>query len=146
MRAFHLIAASKPFVMRAASCRAAPRIFSGVFVIGSLLSLAGCAVVGPSIIRTYDDAYARNQIAILRVEQKMGLSVTACDVLSVPRSARHILLKPGRHEIWFSISGQTLLETYNMTNRIYVDAEAGHTYILKSKGGGILFVGDKWFP
>jgi len=102
--------------------------------------------VGPSIIRTYDDAYARNQIAILRVEQKMGLSVTACDGLSVPRSARHILLKPGRHEIWFSISGQTLLETYNMTNRIYVDAEAGHTYILKSKGGGILFVGDKWFP
>lgn len=132
--------------MTAASRVAPHRVFSGFFVIGSLLSLIGCAAVGPSVIRTYDDMNERNQIAILRVEQKMGLSVTACDGLNVPRSTRYVLLKPRRHEVWFSISGQTLFEVYTMTNKKYLDAEAGHTYILKSKGGGILFVGDKWFP
>lgn len=129
---------SKPVAMTAT-----PR----VLLITFLLSLAtGCASVGPSVITTYDDVSERSQVAILRVEQKMGLTVTACDGLSVPRSARYILLKPGRHEVWFQIFGQTLLETYTMTNKKYLDAEAGHTYILKSKGGGLFVVGDKWFP
>lgn len=115
-------------------------------VFGVLFLLIGCACVGPSIIQTYTDTSDRSQIAILRVEQRMGLTVTACDGLPVPRSARYVLLKPGRHEVWFMISGQTLMETYTMTNKKYLDVATGHTYILKSKGGGIFLVGDKWFP
>lgn len=111
-----------------------------------LSSLIGCATVGPSVIKTYNDFNERSKIAILRVDQKMGLTVIACDGLSISRSARYILLKPGKHEVWFSISGQTLFEIYSMTNKKYLEAVAGHTYILKSKGGGILFIGDKWFP
>lgn len=108
--------------------------------------LTGCAAVGPSVIKTYDDSNERNQIAILRVDQKAGLIINGCDNKPIPRSARYILLQPGRHEIFFSIYGQTLFEVYTMNNKKYLDAVAGHTYILKSKGGGILVVGDKWFP
>ncbi len=116
------------------------------YILSGLCLLIGCASVGPSVIQTYPDTSERNKIAILRVEQKMGLTVTACDGQAVPRSARYVLLKSGRHEVWFSISGQTLLESYYMNNKKYLDAEAGHTYILKSKAGGIFFIGDDWFP
>lgn len=120
-----------------------PLYFFGVLF---LLLLAGCATLGPSVVKTYNDSSERNQIAILRVDQKARLTVFGCDGNPVPRSARYILLQPGRHEILFSISGQTLFEVYRMTNKKYLDAIAGHTYILKSKGGGIFVVGDKWFP
>lgn len=122
------------------------KIRMAVWMFISIFLITGCASVGPVIIKTYSNDSERSRIAILRVEQKMGLTVTACDGFSVPSSARYVLLQSGRHEVWFSISGQTLLEAYRMTNRKYLDAAAGHTYILKSKGGGIFFVGDKWFP
>lgn len=111
-----------------------------------ILLLSGCATVGPSIIRTYNDAYGRESIAILRTDQKAGLTILSCDNSAIPRSARYILLQPGRHEVWFSISGQTILEIYTITNKKYIDVSAGHTYILKSKGGGIFVVGNNWFP
>lgn len=110
------------------------------------LSLSGCVTVGPSVIKTYNDFNGRSQIAILRVDQKAGLTVIACDDLAVPRSVRYILLQPGRHEVLFNISGQNLLEIYRMTNKKYLDVIAGHTYILKSKGGGIFSVGISGFP
>ena len=111
-----------------------------------LSSLIGCAALGPSVIKTYDDVAERSQIAILRVDKSKGLSIDGCDKLFIKRGAKYILLKPGRHEVWFSIYGQTLFESYTMTNKKYVDVVGGHTYILKSKGGGIFFIGDKWFP
>ncbi len=111
------------------------------------LLVAGCAAVGPSVIKTYnDDISERSQIAILRADKSKGLSIIGCDGLSISHGARYILLQPGRHEVWFFISGQTLFQGYTMTNKKYLDAEAGHTYILKSKGGGIFLIGDKWFP
>jgi len=111
-----------------------------------LLSLVGCAAVGPMIIKTYDNDSERNQIAILRVEQKSSLIITVCDGLSIPRSARYVLLQPGRHEVWFMLSTSSFLESYTITNKKYLDVVAGHTYILKSKGGGLFVLGDKWFP
>jgi len=33
-----------------------------------------------------------------------------------------------------------------MRNKKYIDVQAGHTYLLKSKGSGLFVVGDKWFP
>ena len=108
--------------------------------------MVGCASVGPSVIKTYNDVSERSQIAILRADQSRELTIIGCDGLSIPRSAHYLLLKPGRHDVWFKIRGQTLFEYYTMTNKKYLDAIAGHTYILKSKGGGIFFVGDKWFP
>lgn len=111
-----------------------------------LVLLSGCAAIGPSVIKTYDDVAQRNQVAILRVDKSKGLNVNGCDDLPIQRGAKYLLLKPGRHEVWFSINGQTLFEVYSMSNKKYVDVEAGHTYILKSKGGGIIFVGDEWFP
>ncbi|MFA5060645.1 MAG: hypothetical protein WC676_08490 [Candidatus Omnitrophota bacterium] len=118
--------------------------FSLTFML--LLSLSGCAAIGPSVIKTYDNAAERNQVAILRVDKSKGLRIDGCDSVPIQRGAKYILLKPGRHEVFFSISGQTLFETYWMKNKKYLDAVAGHTYILKSKGGGIFLVGDKWFP
>lgn len=117
-----------------------------ISVVSFLSLLIGCASVGPSVIKTYNDVSERSQVAILRADKSKGLSIIGCDGLSISRGARYILLKPGRHEVWFRISGQTLFETYWMTNKKYLDATAGHTYILKSKGGGIFVVGDKWFP
>jgi len=116
-----------------------------IFLIGILL-VSGCASVGPSVIKTYDGINDRSQIAVLRVEQKMSLTVLACDGKPVPKSARYVLLQPGRHEVLFKISGQNLLMVYNMTNKKYFDAMAGHTYILKSKGTGFFAMGDKWYP
>ncbi|MDP2906011.1 MAG: hypothetical protein Q8O22_06915 [Candidatus Omnitrophota bacterium] len=111
-----------------------------------LFLLIGCAGAGPSVIKNYSEARDRSQIAVLIVKQKMSLTVTACDGKYIPRSARYVLLQPGRHEVWFHISGQNLLMYYNMTNKKYLDAIGGHTYMLKSKGAGFFVVGDKWFP
>ena len=122
------------------------KFFAYILTVLFLSSLMGCSAIGPSVIKMYDDNKGRNEIAILRVDKSKGLSINACDNLPIKRGAKYILLKPGRHEVWFSIYGQTLLETYVMTNKKYVDVLGGHTYILKSKGGGIFFVGDKWFP
>lgn len=110
------------------------------------IMVSGCAPLGPSVVKTYEESAGRNQVAILRVDKSKGLSIDGCDKLLLQRGAKYILLKPGRHEIFFSISGQTLFETYWMRNKKYMDVVGGHTYILKSKGGGILVVGDKWFP
>lgn len=94
--------------------------------------LSSCASVGPSVIKTYDNTYERDKIAILRLKQKAKLRVTYCDNIPVPKSARYLLLEPGRHEIGFSTSGQTLLVTYWGNSKKYMEAEAGKTYILKS--------------
>lgn len=127
-----------------------PLRFLGGFLL--LLSLSGCAAVGPSIIKTYNDLNERDKIAILRVDQNFNLLqssnliVRSCDGMAIPHSVRYVLLKPGKHEIWFDIYGQTIVENFQMTNKKYLDAVAGHTYILKPRGGGgMLFVGDR-FP
>ena len=111
-----------------------------------LPTLIGCASLGPSIIKTYQETRDRSEIAIIRADASRGLAIIRCDGANIKRGAKYILLNPGRHEVWFSLHGQTLLEIYQMTNKMYVDVVAGHTYILKSKGGGIFVVGDKWFP
>ena len=123
------------------------KILTGSILVAILLStIIGCAPLGPSIIKTYQETKNRGEIAIIRADESKGLAIIRCDGANIKRGAKYILLNPGRHEVWFSISGQTLLETYWMTNKLYVDVAAGHTYILKSKGGGIFAVGDKWFP
>lgn len=121
-------------------------VFLNIFSILIFMSLSGCAT-GPSIVKMYENNdNDRNQIAILRVDKTRGLSITGCDGKIIQRGAKYILLEPGRHTVNFMIVGQTLLEMYTITNKKYIDVEAGHTYILKSKGGGFFLVGDKWFP
>lgn len=39
-----------------------------------------------------------------------------------------------------------MLETFSIINKKYLDVQAGHTYTLITKGGGLLTVGDEWFP
>ena len=112
-----------------------------------LLSIAiGCASVRPSIIKTYQETKSRGEVSILRLDASKGLTVMRCNDIPVQYGVKYILLTPGRHELWFNIYGSTLLVHYHMTNKMYADVIAGHTYILKSKGGGIMFVGNKWFP
>ncbi len=110
-----------------------------------LSTVTGCASLGPSIIKTYQETRGRSEIAIIRADESKGLTITRCDGVIIKYGAKYILLNPGRHELWFSIFGQTLFESYHMTNKTYVDVVAGHTYILKSKRG-VFFVGNKWFP
>lgn len=108
--------------------------------------LSGCASVGPIVVTTYDKDIERSKIAILRADKSKSIFITGCDGISIYKGTRYILLEPGRHEIWFSISGQTLFISYSMTNKKYLDAVAGHTYILKTTLGKLFDVGDKWFP
>ena len=120
------------------------RLYVVLFVL--LVILSGCATTrGPSIVKTYDKILDRSDIAIVRLTQKMSLTITACDGITVPRTVRYLLLQPGRHELIFSISGQTLISVYEMRNKKYLDAVGGHTYILQSETGWFS-VGDKWFP
>jgi len=124
------------------------KIFFYLIMFLFLSSMVGCAASGPLIIKTYGkdvDESDRNKIAILRNEQRR-LCITGCDNIAVPRSARYILLQPGRHEVWFFLSTSSFLENYDITNKKYIDVVGGRTYILKSKGGGLLVLGDKWFP
>lgn len=107
-----------------------PKNFLYLIVLTAVLS--GCASVGPSVIKTYDSTHERDKIAILRLKQRASLRVNYCDNVSVPKSARYLLLEPGRHELGFSTSGQTLLVTYWGNNKKYIEAEAGKTYILKN--------------
>ena len=108
--------------------------------------MSGCATTrGPSIVKTYDKDLDRSDKAIFRQTQKMSLTITECDGITVPRTVRYLLLQPGRHELIFSISGQTLISVYEMRNKKYLDAVGGHTYILQSETGWFS-VGDKWFP
>ncbi len=122
------------------------RIVFCLFSSFTLFLLIGCASIGPSVIKTYSDVSDRSQIAILILEQRMGLTVTACDGKFISRRARYVLLQPGRHELWFSIAGHNLLLGYSMDNKKYLDVVGGHTYILKSKGTGLFAIGDKWYP
>jgi len=116
-----------------------------VIIVPIIAILSGCATTGPSIIKTYDSEIERSQIAVVRLEQKMSLRVLSCDGIAVPRSARYLLVKPGHHELVFTISGQTLVEVYRMTNKKFLEAVGGHTYMLKSETGWFS-IGDKWFP
>jgi hypothetical protein len=117
--------------------------FNFIVLVGLLISCAGTN--GPRVVQTYDNALDRNEIAIVRLEQKMSLRVLACDGIAVPKTVRYLLVRPGRHELIFSISGQTIVEVYQMTNKKYLDAIGGHTYILRSETG-IFSIGNKWFP
>ncbi len=122
------------------------RIFSYAFAVLFLSSLMGCASVGPSVVKTYNNDFERGKIAILRADKSKPISIIGCDGIPIYNGARYILLEPGRHEIWFNISGQTLFIYYRMSNKKYLDVIAGHTYILKTKLGKLFDVGDKWFP
>ena len=106
----------------------------------------GCATKGPNVVQTYTTPLIRNEIAVLKLEQRSTFKIVACDDKLVYSNSKYILLKPGRHEIWFDVWGQTLVASYSMRNKKYLDAKAGHTYVLRSKGIGIFVEGDKWFP
>ena len=110
------------------------------------IALSGCATTtGPVIISNYDKPMKREDIAIVMLTQKRSLRILACDGIAVPGTVRYLMLLPGRHELIFSIKGQTIVEVYEMRNKKYFNATEGHTYILKSETG-ILSIGDKWFP
>lgn len=115
-------------------------------VVALALSCIGCAALGPSVVKFAPDGTERSKLAILRADASKGLTIIACDEVVIQRGAKYLLLEPGRHEVWFYISGQTLFSYYEMRNKIYLEAEPGRTYILTSKKGGILMVGDDWFP
>ena len=120
------------------------RSFAFIFI--SISLFIGCtAGKGPSIIKTYENVIDRNDVGIVRLNQKMSLRILACDNIVVPRTAHYLLVQPGHHELIFSISGQTLFSVYGMTNKKYLDAVGGHTYILRSETGWFS-VGDKWYP
>lgn len=119
------------------------RVFCGL-VCGLMFFVIGCASVsGPTVIKTYDQVSPRSQIAILRVKGE-GLRVIGLDGQTVPSGAQYVLLQPGRHQVWFTMWGQTILTTYRMTNKKYLDARPGRTYILKAEGGGLF--ADRGFP
>lgn len=111
-------------------------------LLGCLIS---CATTGPAIVKMYGQDADRSQIAIVRLDQKMSLRIVGCDGIIVPSSVRYLLIQPGRHELVFKITGQTLVSVYNMSGKKFMDAAAGHTYMLKSETGW-LSIGDKWFP
>ena len=111
-----------------------------------LFPLIGCAPLGPSVIKTYNDNVERSQIAIFRVDKSKGLRIVGCDNQFLKRGAKYILLKPGPHEILYSVYGPTIFKYYSLMNKKYLNVIGGHTYILKPKGGDMFFVGDKRFP
>lgn len=117
-----------------------------VILIALLVFLSSCASTnGPNVVKTYKNDIVRSEIAILRLDQNRSLRVLACDGIAIPKTVRYLLVKPGRHELIFSISGQTLVEVYKMTNKKFLEAVGGHTYILQSETG-FFSIGDKWFP
>ncbi len=116
-----------------------------IIVILSVIFSSCASTKGPHVVQTYDNDLDRNEIAIVRLEQKMSLRVLACDGMAIPKTVRYLLVRSGRHELIFSISGQTLIEVYQMTNKKFLDAIGGHTYILRSETG-LFSIGDKWFP
>jgi hypothetical protein len=118
-------------------------LFSFITLVVLLVSCA--STNGPRVVKAYDNALDRGEIAIIRLDQKMSLRVLACDGISIAKTVRYLLVRPGRHELIFSISGQTLVEVYEMTNKKFIEAVGGHTYILRSETG-MFSVGDKWFP
>ncbi|MBF0388102.1 MAG: hypothetical protein HQL20_09670 [Candidatus Omnitrophica bacterium] len=121
-------------------------VMRNVLILIGIIFLNGCAAVGPSVIQTYSNESERNQIAILKAQQTREMTIQAADDLLIPASARYVLLQPGRHKINFMTQPQSLMVSYRITNKVYLDAVAGHTYILKSKGAGVFLLGDKWFP
>jgi len=114
----------------------------------SVLFICGCVTIpeGAVAIKIYPDNLGRNQVAVLRLQQKLGFYIFRCDGMPVYRNTQYVILKPGRHEIWFRIQGQNLLEEYWITNKKYMDAIGGHTYIIRTKGAGLFVVGDQWYP
>jgi hypothetical protein len=113
-----------------------------------ILSFTGCITIpeGAVFIKMYPDNLSRNDIAILSLQQKLGFYIFKCDGMPIYKNTQYVLLKPGRHKIWFRIQGQNLLQEYWITNKKYMDAVGGHTYIIKTKGVGLFVVGDKWYP
>lgn len=117
-----------------------------IFILALVIVLDGCASTrGPALVQVYDGNAARNQIAIIRLDQKASVRILYCDGVPVSRTVRYLLVKPGRHELVFSVSGQTLFELHNISGKKYLEATGGSTYVLKSETGW-LSVGDKWFP
>jgi len=116
-----------------------------LFALISLIFI-GCAPSGPSAISIDTISSQRSQVAILRVQQRMGFFILGCDKQRVYKNTKFVVLQPGRHLVYFEIQGQNILETYYMRNKKYIDVQAGHTYLLKTKGTGLFVVGDKWFP
>ena len=107
-----------------------------VILLLNVFLLSGCATTGPSsgpsILNIYNTAVERNQIAVLRLEQKRSFKVIACDGQPVPDSVRYVLLQPGRHELRYTMEEHNLLlGGSSMVNTKYLIAEEGHTYILK---------------
>jgi hypothetical protein len=121
--------------------------FQKLVVTFMIVALMSCAnIKGPTVVKVYDQSFSRNEIAVVRLAQKSSFRILQCDGITVPMSIRYLLVRPGRHELTFSISGATLLgSVYEMHNKKFLDVEGGHTYILKSETG-LFFVGDKWFP
>jgi len=107
--------------------------------------LSSCASVsGPSVIKTYEGDKTRDEIAILRLKQKMKLQITYVDDFPVTKKAKYILLEPGRHEVGFSYSGTTLFVNVYGNNKKYLEAIAGKTYILKNKIAFLSFDPDTY--
>ncbi len=110
--------------------------------------VCGCVTIphGPVAIKMYADNFRRNDVAILRLQQRFGFYIFKCDGLPIFSNTQFVLIKPGRHDIWFRMQGMNLTQEYWYTNRKYMDAIGGHTYIIKTKGSGLFVVGNKWYP
>jgi hypothetical protein len=86
------------------------------------MMVGGCVTIpqGPAVIKIYHDNLSRNDVAILRLQQILGFYVFKCDGMPVYSNTQFVLLKPGRHEIWFRMQGMNLTQEYWYTNRKYM--------------------------
>lgn len=73
------------------------------FLLFLILLASGCVSMGQGsiAIKTYANTFPRDQVGVLRLQQRVGFKIFACDGLPVYNNSQYILLLPGRHLVNF---------------------------------------------